>query len=786
MSLSGELVSVVCMDFETRSIRSNAGGARSKATRNPKRGVLKAGQTSRRGGNGRKPAMHNSHNKPHKHGLRFKILFTLLALLVVGIIAVVGTLTYMYVKTEIPKPESIALAQKTTVYYSDGKTPIGSYAEQNREIIGCSALPQYVGNAIVSSENRSFYQDSGIDLRGIGRAFLNNVTKGTRQGGSTITQQYAERYYLGETTSYAGKLKEAILSLKIAQTEEKSTVLCNYMNTIYLGRGAYGIQAASKAYFNKDAKDLTLSEAAMLAGIIPSPTNWDPAKNEKEAELRFNRVLKIMREDNHITAKQFKEAKMPKTITSTTQNAYAGQQGYLLRMVKDELISTKAFTENDLDTDGYKIITTIDKSKQELMFKTASPSTKSGTLPSGLELGGISVNPKTGAIISLYAGDDYLKRQLNNVSQSTFQVGSTMKVFTLLGAIQDDVNLNTYFNGNSPRTFSSVGKAVANDGGVSYGYINLYTALANSVNTVFMDLNDHVTPAKTASNAKEAGIQGKIDSSSPFNTLGVVSLSVLDLARGYSTLANDGMKPTLHIVATVNNQAGKEQYKASTATSKVFDSNDVALLQKAMTGVIQSGTGSAARSIGKTMAGKSGTANDNTAADFVGFTPSTLTAFGLWYPSSDGGAQEVPTFLGYPHGSGYPAYLFAQYMSQALQGVADESFPTATDTGKVGGPDGTWGTGSGSQQKTTTPTQSASPSASPSASASSSASSSASASPTQTTPATTENSTTESSSSSSSESNDSKQGDGEAANRNSGSRTGTSGANAESSASSSK
>ncbi|MFT8357050.1 MAG: transglycosylase domain-containing protein [Bifidobacterium aquikefiri] len=658
-----------------------------------------------------------------------------------------GTLAYMYAKTEIPKPESIALAQKTTVYYADGKTPIGSYAEQNREIIDCSTLPKYVGNAIISSENRTFYQDSGIDLRGIGRAFLNNVTKGTRQGGSTITQQYAERYYLGETTSYAGKLREAILSLKIAQTENKDTVLCNYMNTIYLGRGAYGIEAASKAYFNKDAKNLTISEAAMLAGIIPSPTYWDPAVNEKEAKLRFTRVIRIMREDNHITAKQAKDASMPKSVTPSTQNAYAGQQGYLLRMVKDELISSKAFTESELDTGGYKITTTIDKAKQDLMFQTASPSTKNGVLPAGLEVGGISVDPQTGAIVSLYAGDDYLKRELNNASQSTFQVGSTMKVFTLLGAIQDDVNLDTYFNGNSPRTFSSVGKAVANDGGVSYGYINLYTALANSVNTVFMDLNDHVTPAKTASIAKDAGIQGTIDSKSAFNTLGVVSLSIMDLARGYSTLANDGAKPTLHIVANVQNQAGKEQYKASNATSKVFDANDVALLQKAMTGVIQNGTGSAARSIGKTIAGKSGTANDNTAADFVGFTPSTLTAFGLWYPSSTGGAEEVPTFLGYPHGSGYPAYMFAQYMSQALESEPDQSFPTATDNGKVGGPDGTWGTGSNYSKSTASPTPTASPSESTSATASpsTSATPSQSSSPQPTTSAPTTSASTESS-----------------------------------------
>ena len=201
------------------------------------------------------------------------IFFSLIGL---GLLAGIAVFAYLYTTTEVPQPEKFALAEKTTVYYADGTTAIGSYAEQNREIISCEGLPDYIGNAIVASENRTFYTDKGLDLKGIARAFINNVTKGTRQGGSTITQQYAERYYMGETTSYVGKAREAIMAIKIAQTESKDEVLCNYMNTIYLGRNSYGIQAAAKAYFNKDAKDLTLSEAAMIAGIIPSPSRRPP------------------------------------------------------------------------------------------------------------------------------------------------------------------------------------------------------------------------------------------------------------------------------------------------------------------------------------------------------------------------------------------------------------------------------------------------------------------------------------------------------------------------------
>ncbi|BDR53763.1 hypothetical protein KIM372_16700 [Bombiscardovia nodaiensis] len=578
---------------------------------------------------------------------------------------------------------------------------MGTFADQNREIINCAPLPKYVGNAVISSENRTFYSDSGIDLKGIGRALLNNVTKGTRQGGSTITQQYAERYYLGETTSYTGKLREAMLSLKITRTEDKDTILCNYMNTIYLGRGAYGIQAASQAYFGKDAKDLTLAESAMLAGIIPAPSTWDPAVNPKEAESRFHRVLSIMREDGYINAKEEHDALMPKTIDYSPQNVYQGPNGYLLRMVRSELSGGKKapFTADEIDTGGYKITTTIDKGKQDLMNQVASPSNPAKHLPEGLQVGGISVNPKDGSVISFYAGDDYLQHQLNNASQATFQVGSTMKVFTLLGAIQDGVSLNTVFNGNSPRTFKSVGRAVSNAENISYGYVNLYSALANSVNTAFMDLNEHVTPQKTAQIAHTAGIEGKIDDSTTFDTLGVDALSAYDLTQGYQTIANGGKKIPLHLVAEVKDSKNQELYKPTTLGEQVFNADQVALLQKAMTGTVQYGTGTQARSIGKTIAAKTGTANDDTAASVAGFTPSVLTTFGIWYPGADGSAQKIPNFMGYPHGSGYPTYLFTQYMKQATADMAEEKFPAAKDTGKVGGPDGTWGTGGYSYQR---------------------------------------------------------------------------------------
>ena len=655
---------------------------------------------ARNGGSARRPYNQPYNRRSHrriqknfrkKHPILFWALIVVFTPIILGIL----TVAWMYVTTDIPQPDKIAMADKTKVYYADGKTEIGSFAEQNREIINCSVLKPYVGNAIIASENRSFYKDGGIDLKGIGRAIIHNVTSKGRWGGSTITQQYAERYYLGETKTYLGKLHEAILALKIAQTQDKSTVLCNYMNTIYLGRGAYGIQAAAKAYFGVEAKDLTLSQAAMLAGIIPAPSSWDPAIMPKEANIRFKRVLRIMREDKYITSEEYKNAKMPQTINQTKQNMYAGPQGYLLQMVRSELTSGGAFTKEDLDTGGYRIITTIDKAKQDLMFNVASPTAGArGITPQGVQTGAMSVNPKDGSIISVYAGDDYLSKPLNNATQALYEPGSTMKPFALIGAIQAGTNLNTLFNGNTGLKFKGIDKPVNNFANTNWGIINLYKATANSVNTPFMSLQEKLGQKGVANTAVMAGLNAqRVNGKNPFTVLGNDPVHISEIARAYSTIANQGRRPDLHIVSSVKNPDGKEFYRAPTVGKQVFAAADMALAIKAMQGVVQYGTSPEVRGVGKPIAGKSGTANDASACSFVGFTPSVLTVFAIWHPDAQGNPLPVPTFRGYPGGIGYSAHLFTRYMRAALAGTAAEKFPEAKDNGKIGGVDGTWGLG---------------------------------------------------------------------------------------------
>ncbi len=387
------------------------------------------------------------------------------------------------------------------------------------------------------------------------------------------------------------------------------------------------------------------------------------------------------------------------------RNLRQGDKGYLLTMVEQELVNSKAFTKDELETGGYKIVTTFDPTLQNEMQSVGD--NRASGMPDGMQVGAIAADPRDGSIKSIYGGTDYLTHQLNNATQATYEPGSTMKPFALLGAAQAGVSFNTMFNGNSPQTFKGLISSVANSGNVSYGYVNLYKATAFSVNTAYMRLNEKLTPQKTAEIAHSAGITSDIDETSPYNVLGINSVTVKELTQAHATIATGGVKHTLHCVSKVLSSDNKELYSAKTGDERVFEENDCALVIKAMEGTVQYGTGKEARSIGHTIAGKTGTANDAYAASFVGYTPQLISTWAMWYPDANGNPQEIPDFNGYTH-SEYPVHLFTEFMKQALADTPNETFPDATDNGKVGGPDGTWGTGAQKtwtrkQQTTVTP-----------------------------------------------------------------------------------
>ena len=624
------------------------------------------------GGKGRGSAAAKG-GKPPRKGRWWKILLGTFA---AGVALVMGVLVAAYMTIQIPEPDDFAQAATTQIYYADG-TLMGEFSEYDRKNVELATLPAYVGHAVVASEDRSFYENSGIDLKGMARALWNNLTGGATQGGSTITQQYVERYYLGTTTSYAGKFREAILALKINNEMEKDAVLESYLNTIYFGRGAYGIEVAALNYFGKPAAELSLSEAALLAGIIPSPSNWDPAKNPEKAEQRWSRVLDLMVADGWITQAERDLQFFPATIDYVPENTYAGTNGYILTMVRDELVNSAGISEAEIDTAGLDIYTTIQPAMQQAAIDAV------GNLPDDRpennRVGLVSMDPRTGALVAVYGGPDYLTQSRNAVTQDRAQGGSTFKPFTLIAALEQGASLDDTYLSYDDMEIEGYDFPVSNYDTRDRGSINLVQSTQDSVNTVYVQLNVEYGPERTVDVATRLGLPESTSGleSVPSNVLGSASPTPYDMVRAYGTIASGGIRHEPYIVDRVLDISGNTRYQASAQGERVVEADVIANATYAMQAVVERGTGKTASEIGRPAAGKTGSSNNYRSAWFAGFVPQLVTVVDM-YQVGPNGEEEVLTGFGGQNiisGGTYPVQIWTDYMKVAVAGMPVEDFP---------------------------------------------------------------------------------------------------------------
>ncbi len=620
------------------------------------------------------------------------IVFTLLAGLILGL----GAFLYLYVTLAVPEADDLALAETTTVHYADGQTELGTLGEFDREIIDTTQLPDYVAKAVVASEDRTFYTNSGIDFKGIFRAVVNNVTQGTRQGGSTLTQQYVERYYMGETTSYTGKIKEAVLAVKINREQSKEQVIGNYLNTIYFGRGAYGIESASQAYFGHPATEMTLSEAAMIAGIIPAPSAWDPAVDEAQAQQRWERVLGLMVEDGWISQADADGAQFPETVdpTSRNQESLAGPNGYLIAQIKAELIDSGAFTEDEINMGGLDIISTIDKAKQDAAIAAAeSMKEVEGWDSEHMHVALTSIDPATGEILAEYGGSDYLTRQQNGATQDVAMAGSSFKTFSLLANARAGGSVYDTFNGNSPQTFPGMTTEVQNDSNYSWGNVSLVRATQYSVNTAFVALNEKIGAEATMRAAIDAGIPEDTLGleATLLNTLGFAAPHNIDLATAYATIASGGNRTDAHIVRSVSDSAGNKVYESVVTTERMFEAEEVSSILPALEAV--TAYGGTAEAVAQalpsfTIAGKTGTSEEQRSAQFVGFVPGMSTAVSMYQSDDEGNAVPLTNIGGLDqfHGGDWPVDVWTQYMVGAVSDANAGDFDWRVTSNRTAAP----------------------------------------------------------------------------------------------------
>jgi len=653
----------------------------SASTPGPNRSA-KGGQPSNRAkgrGTGRKQKL------TRKERVRKVLKYGLIAALV-GALVLVSAFYLAYRATTIPSANAAFQAQTTNVYYADGRTKIGRFATQNRESIPLADVPKVMQDAVIAAEDRTFWTNNGIDPKGILRAAFSNAKGGTTQGASTITQQYVKILYLSQQRTLSRKIKEAFLSLKIHNERTKSEILEGYLNTIYFGRGAYGVQAAANAYFGIPAKKLDASQSAMLAAILNSPNYLSPDNGDaSRAALlaRYQYVVSGMAKAGAISDSEAAQIgdKLPQVKKLTASNLYGGQKGFMLDMVKKELLRL-GFTDQQIDGGGLRVTTTFTQKAMDAAEQAVAQERPAGFSDKQLHVGVASVNVQTGGLLGFFGGQDFLKSQLNWAAAPD-SPGSAFKPFAVAAGIKDGFSLKDTFQGNSPYTFPD-GSTVVNEGeggGTDYGAkVSLTTATEKSINTAFVDMTESMKngPQKIRDMAVAMGLPDRpsLEANAGIS-LGSAPESPIDMANAYSTIADGGEHHDWFTVAKVVRASnGEVLYNAPRKTNRVVSSDITADTSYAMQQVVKSGTGVKAQRIGRPAAGKTGTAtNDNgdvVTSWFVGFTPQVSTA--VMYVRGNG-RKPLSGWLPSYFGADYPTATWAAAMSSIMQGLPVQDFP---------------------------------------------------------------------------------------------------------------
>ncbi|MFD8393992.1 transglycosylase domain-containing protein [Streptomyces sp. NPDC059680] len=649
-------------------------------------------------------------------------------------IGFVGSLVVLvgvsYAMVSIPNENDAAKSQNNVYYWADGKQMVATGTGINRQNIDISQIPDAMQWAVISAENKSFYQDSGVDPMGILRAVANMARGGQTQGGSTITQQYVKNTYLSQQQTLTRKFKEMFISIKVGTKLNKKQILQGYLNTSYFGRGAYGIQAAAQTYYGKNAVDLTPSQCAVLAALLKGPTYFDPAgnadldpsatpeANKQRSSERWAWILEQMHNDHHLSDTQYQEAKahypMPDGRKAT--RGMTGQISYLVDTAKKYVLAHSDITEAQFDRGGYQIYTTFKKDKvnalsaavKKVQAQRLDP--KHRDLDKYVQFGAASVKPNDGAIVALYGGDGYENGHFtNNADTSGVPVGSTWKPFVLAAAMEygtynsegAGISPLSKYNGNDhlkvrkPDGSYYLNKDNStfyqnNESPHPWGYITLRKAMEQSINTPFVQLGVDVGMTHVRDVAKSAGIlpQSMSVDLNPSFAIGTSTPSAIRMADAYATFAASGKQADPYSVTAVktNGVDAPSFTKPKPSPKEAMDPNIANNVTDVLQNVIQNGTGQNAKSLGRTAAGKTGTTDKNKSAWFVGYTQQLSTSVAMFREnpkdhkllSMNGTAGKDSI-----HGGDIPTLVWTEYMKAALKGANDLGFPSATEIGKV-------------------------------------------------------------------------------------------------------
>ncbi|MGH2704930.1 MAG: PBP1A family penicillin-binding protein [Actinomycetota bacterium] len=613
------------------------------------------------------------------------------AMLAVGVpvlvaaVALAGLFLFFFVfppPVAIPEPMASSIARTSHIYAADGSLLAELHAEHNREPIAIDRMPKHLQDAAVAAEDARFFVHRGLDLHAVTRAAMVDLrARDGLQGGSTITQQYVKNAYVGSQRSLFRKVREALVAAQVERTYSKRKILERYLNTVYFGRGAYGVEAAGRTYFGKHAPELTVSESALLVGVIPSPRRFSPYEHPAESEIRRRYVVDRMRQEGFITSTVADQAKGERPLlvdpkASETVFKHPWFVDAVQRYLLSRYGSTKVFNG------GLEVHTSLDPRVQEAAERVVSETLTSPTDPYAAL---VAVEPETGYVKALVGGRDYGRERYNIAIQGRRQPGSAFKPFVLVAGLENGITPDRRYRG--PGTMCVKGWKpdchVSNFDGAGFGSITVAKATANSVNTVFAQLVMDVGAEKVVDVAGRMGIPGpswlpsrsgcKRSKDNPCGTviepvpalaLGTEEVTPLEMASAFATLAAHGSHHEPKLVTKVLDAEGAVLESGPSPARRAVDAavadNATAILEQ----VIAKGTGRRA-DIDRPAAGKTGTAQDHRNAWFVGYTPDLATAVWMGYRDSNSPLFNVRGVARVVGGS-IPAQMWAEFMKLAL------------------------------------------------------------------------------------------------------------------------
>jgi membrane peptidoglycan carboxypeptidase len=682
----------------------------------------------------------------------------------VFVLLIVAGVSYAYATTAVPSDAAqAATQQQSTVYFGDGKTVVGTFGTTDREVLTYNQISPSMRDAVVAAEDRGFYNEGGVSPRGIVRAAYEDVfnsggSGGSLQGGSTITQQFVRNYYanIGTQQTATRKVKEIFVSLKVAKEKSKAWILTNYLNTIYLGNGAYGVGAAAQTYFGVPASKLNVAQAAMIAATIQSPSYYPTAAGHAALVARWHYVLNGLVTMGDLTSQQAAAEKFPAVLSAQDQHTGSSPYDqYLLGLVKNELEATYHYTPAEIDNDGLRINTTVSKHMMDRLYAAVNDNEKlmaqdGGAMPSYALVGAEEQDPQTGAIIAFYGGigantpaKECHKLCENDTVLNREQVGSSFKPYVLATAVQQGMNVQTtQLDGysplwippdsqsstpaaRSPDQAAAESAKVTNDDNESYGPMSVAQAEAQSSNTAFTDLIHRVGTRNVVSMAKQFGVDigsFKKGGSNLSNTIGEVgmalgidSLSVNEQDTMLATLDDNGTYHAAHVIQQITQ--GTVTRQAQVKSTQVLTPAQDSQVQYAMSFDTVNGTGTAAAmSDGRPIIAKTGTTDNAQSAFFVGAIPQYALTVGIFTAKQGDKTKETLNGLGGNVGGGFggywPARIWNTFAENEWASTPVQQFQTPIFTGQ------TWNMfgAAGLPAATPTPTVSATqPAAQPSA-----------------------------------------------------------------------